>query len=588
MSTIVCLKENGSLVLATDSIVYDASKTRVLSCEERKIFEFFPNAFYAAVGFCGLAEAQVRILAALARSAQTIDLGALADMLDSASWPIIEQLAKGPDAEQLQDEAGVRRLHGYILAGLNEGVPGYLFREFSIRNDGTVCREEQRDFHPVTAAGVITPGHLATDLNIAEMWPDGLIPTTERILDHLRRATKFIGGPVQMVCIDKSGARWVHQPIQNDLTERVAPNLGGALQINPTTKAIEVTNIDITRFASSVRPVALFASNPSLPSANYPAGTYGFNTTTHSFLRVGDPGNAWVAAVNGGSDIQAGTITADRLVVSDVVAAMVTAGLVTTSYLSANYITASAIAATYVTSTYLSANYVTSSYLSANYITSSAIAATYITASAVAASYATFSYLSSNYATIGALNAKTITADKITGGTCTASVSFSSPSITGGSLQIVASSGATVYISSSYQGMRVQYGSYYTECRYSDIVVNVPSNHAQIYTNSFEVTDNGTYSHLGSQYLTLSGAQVINSSSQFVGSGGVNTGGSVYAGSGYSGGAFAGSGVSCPYNGIGGSGFSVYFSGGWNYGASFYFYDRDGGYHRVLGGIVVF
>jgi hypothetical protein len=385
MSTIVCLKENNTLVLATDSIAYDARRTRVLSNTERKIFEFTPGAFYAAVGFCNLAGAQVRILTALARSAGTMNLRALADLLDSASWPLLEQLAKGPHAEQLQDEAGVKRLHSYILVGLNEGVPGYLYREFSIGNDGTVQREEQQDFRPSIAGGIITPGYLATDLNLAEIWADGLIPTAERVIDHLRRVTPFVGGPSQMVCITPSGAQWIHQPLENDATEKVAPNLGSGVWINPVTKQIEPKDLDIQKFASSIRPVAIFTTNPALPDPNYPNGTFGKNVTTGAFLRVNTAGNAWEPAVKGGTDIQANSITVDRLD-----AASISTAFASITYLTANYITASAIAAAYVTT----------------------------------------SYLSANYATITQLNAKTITADRITGGTCTATVSFTAPQLT--------------------------------------------------------------------------------------------------------------------------------------------------------------
>jgi hypothetical protein len=178
-----------------------------------------------------------------------------------------------------------------------------------------------------------------------------------------------------MVCIDKSGARWVHQPLParvDAISGKVAPALGSALQINPTTKQIEVANADISRFASSIRPVAIFTSNPALPDANYPTGTFGKNVTTGAFLRVNAAGNAWEAAVNGATDVQANSITADR-------------------------INTASLAAAFATITYLTSNY--------------------ITASAISAAYATLSYLTSNYATITALNAKTISADNITTGT---------------------------------------------------------------------------------------------------------------------------------------------------------------------------
>jgi hypothetical protein len=198
---------------------------------------------------------------------------------------------------------------------------------------------------------------------------------------------------------------------------KVAPNLGGGLRVNPTTKLVEVNNADVTAFASTVRPVAIFTSStiPALPDANYPVGSYGFNTTTGSLLKVNSAGTSWVSAITS-SDTDSSIVSA--------------------SYLSANYLTAGAIAAAYASF----------SYLSSNYITASAIASNYATFSYLSSNYASFGYLSSNYATIGALNAKTITADKITGGTCSATVSFTAPSIQITSGQTVINIDSTNYV----------------------------------------------------------------------------------------------------------------------------------------------
>ena len=162
-------------------------------------------------------------------------------------------------------------------------------------------------------------------------------------------------------------------------------NLGSALQINPTTKQVEVANVDIARFASTVRPIALFSSDPSLPDSNYPAGTYGFNVTSHAFKRVNDAGNAWVLAINGGKDIQAGSITATQIDTTSLNAAVAALGYATITYLTANYITASAIAASYATFGYLGANYLTAASIAANYATIAALHAETIDVSRLSA-----------------------------------------------------------------------------------------------------------------------------------------------------------------------------------------------------------
>jgi hypothetical protein len=416
MSTLLALKVDNVVVLATDSRACNDRSKHVVSDSEAKIFEPIPGVFYAYSGYSSLAATQVRIATALGRFAHTKTLSTLANELDAASMPHIEQLVEYLVSGRFQDSvSGSIPFHSYILCGVSQGVAGFLSRQFWIRN-GKICRDDTDNFSPVSA-GWITPGELVAEIvNIPDTWAHGAIASAGRLVDHLRQVTPFVGGPTQMVRITNAGAQWIHQPIRKtsgsncEVAGKVAANLGGGLQINPTTKAIEAANLDIGKFASSVRPVALFSSDPALPDANYPTGTYGFNITSKTFKRVNDVGNAWVLAVHGGKDIQAGTISADRLIVSDVTAAVIAAGVVSTSYLTANYTTTTALAANYATISYLSANYATISYLSANYITASAISAT--------------------YATISALNAKTITADKITGGTCAATVSFTAPTIT--------------------------------------------------------------------------------------------------------------------------------------------------------------
>ena len=182
-------------------------------------------------------------------------------------------------------------------------------------------------------------------------------------------------------------------------------------------------------------------------------------------------------------------------------------------------------------------------------VTSSSIVGS-ISASQISSVNASSITGSISYSQIGSINAATITvnqisdsqisgisAGKITAGTITASISINSPTINGGSLNINTSVGSTVTISGSVDGVRVQSGSFFVTHRSSDIVVNGPSNHTQIYTNAVEVTDAGTFSHLGSTQiyvsggtstmsntaLTIAGVSCINSSGQFVGNG-VNVG----------------------------------------------------------------
>lgn len=174
--------------------------------------------------------------------------------------------------------------------------------------------------------------------------------------------------------------------------------------------AITEESIAIDHFAAGIRPVSIFTANPTLPDPLYPPGAFGYNITTPAFLKVNAAGTAWIKAVNGGADIQAGTVTATQIDTTILNAAQVSAAYASFTYLAANYITASSIAATYASFTYLGANYITAATISATYANITTVAAT--------------------YATISALNAKTITANSITTGTCSASVSFTAPTLT--------------------------------------------------------------------------------------------------------------------------------------------------------------
>jgi hypothetical protein len=112
---------------------------------------------------------------------------------------------------------------------------------------------------------------------------------------------------------------------------------------------------------------------------------------------VNAAGTAWGVAINGGTDIQAGTITAAAVTTEILTAAQAAIAYASVSYLTANYLTANQISATYATFLYLGAHY--------------------FTADAITANFATFSYLTANFATISQLNAHTITADKVISGT---------------------------------------------------------------------------------------------------------------------------------------------------------------------------
>src|SRR5229473_415485 len=111
--------------------------------------------------------------------------------------------------------------------------------------------------------------------------------------------------------------------------------LDATLAIFSSKLGIPDTSIAIQKFVAGIRPVLVVTSDPALPDSRYPTGTYEFNTTTLIMKRVNAAGTAWEKAINGGVDIQAGTITGDRIVANTI-----TVGLLQVGVLAASNITA--------------------------------------------------------------------------------------------------------------------------------------------------------------------------------------------------------------------------------------------------------
>jgi hypothetical protein len=138
-----------------------------------------------------------------------------------------------------------------------------------------------------------------------------------------------------------------HNP--NTLDPGVTPRVTGLQPVPQTTGSLKANRIDpttldstlgvfggtlgvpdatllIQKFNLGIRPVVLFSSDPSLPNAQYPAGTYGFNTTSHILKRVNSAGTTWELGVNGATDIQANTITAGSVAAGAIGTTQLTTG----------------------------------------------------------------------------------------------------------------------------------------------------------------------------------------------------------------------------------------------------------------------
>lgn len=94
--------------------------------------------------------------------------------------------------------------------------------------------------------------------------------------------------------------------------------------------ALAAGTLDITPFASSIRPVAIVAVLPTLPDALYPLDSYVVLSTTHRLYK--NVGGAWVLGVDG-ADIVTDSITAGQIAAGAISTSELSAGAVTTSKL---------------------------------------------------------------------------------------------------------------------------------------------------------------------------------------------------------------------------------------------------------------
>jgi hypothetical protein len=236
LSTLIALKLNDAAVLATDGRITDVTGKRVISDVYPKITEIAPGTFYGWTGHANLAMPQASIAAELAANSAITDIRAFADALDARCRPLMEQListitevrhVRPTYEDQL---TGVLPFHAYVLAGVSEGCPGFLAREFRLVN-GEITHEENYSFRLPAGnnfSAFAMPGDPLTGLiNDPNTWAGGVVAAAERLVNHLREIQSLVGGPTQLVRIDQSGARWIHKPNGSALAGPAVGNISG-------------------------------------------------------------------------------------------------------------------------------------------------------------------------------------------------------------------------------------------------------------------------------------------------------------------------------------------------------------------------
>ena len=185
--------------------------------------------------------------------------------------------------------------------------------------------------------------------------------------------------------------------------------------------------INTAKFATGIRPVAIVATLPTLPSATYPAGSYAY-LTTDGRLYVTKDGTTWTAAVNT-TDIS-GTlstaqiadlaVTGAKIAAAAVTAAKITAGTITGNEIAAGAIAAGNIAADTITAGQIAAGAIGASEIAAGAVNASKIAAGSITANEIAAGTITGSNIAAGTIAAANIAAGTITSSQIAADTITA------------------------------------------------------------------------------------------------------------------------------------------------------------------------
>ena len=219
MSTIICMKEGNSLILATDSRFMAHDFGGVASDAEQKIFEIAPQVFLAPSGWKVVCDFQLAQARELVGTLGTSDLRTMADALASESIPLLEALVEvlrsieHPHHKILAALDGKAMMHVHVLAGRTaRGELGYINQAFRLQAGRVVC--ETQEYFGSERRLYVSSGDPANQLVEEDSTIlDGLpIEVVCKFLAGLKRVWPTIGGANQIVRIDGSGALWISPP----------------------------------------------------------------------------------------------------------------------------------------------------------------------------------------------------------------------------------------------------------------------------------------------------------------------------------------------------------------------------------------
>lgn len=267
--------------------------------------------------------------------------------------------------------------------------------------------------------------------------------------------------PVEIVSTNPTTGNTVGRTVFNTTDGKTYQYSAGGAWV-PLAGDIADGSITIAKFASSIRPVEIFATNPTTGNTD---GRLVFNTTDKKLYRYSAAAGAFIASVAAGditgtladsqiaalaaskvtgtlSDAQlaaisaakitgtigstqigagaittpkiaAGAVSANEIAANAIVAGKIAAGAVSATELSAGAVTAGKIAAGAVSATEIAAGAVTAGKIAAGAVTATEIAADTITAGQIAAGAISASELAANAVVAGKIAANAVTATEI-------------------------------------------------------------------------------------------------------------------------------------------------------------------------------
>jgi hypothetical protein len=256
VSTIICLKENDTLVLGTDSRFMDPTFTAVHSDATQKIFEVAPGAYIATSGWGKTCRFQQQKARDLAARLGTADIAVIAEALERESIPCLEELAAilatlKPCGAITAALNGAQPLHGTVLAGRGPGGKlGYVCLTFWRRAGQIVC--ETGSYFGVGRRFCVTYGGQAGEAvqrlgKDRTTWTAPPVSVVRHFLSVLKESSPLIGGPDQLVQLDGDrDGRWLSPPPAGEIRQGDPANLAAGTitalleMISPTITGGEV------------------------------------------------------------------------------------------------------------------------------------------------------------------------------------------------------------------------------------------------------------------------------------------------------------------------------------------------------------